>query len=122
MGNGHPPPPGRARPPRGRPWMRALPVTATGIGLAVGLAGPAVQVTVHGLRVEEAAWRFARMRTTPQIGFLAALTAPPSSPASRRPPVDGASAPVVNKPPVAGGGGGRGPGFRIADAKLEGLE
>ncbi|MEP6654816.1 MAG: hypothetical protein ABJA82_15745, partial [Myxococcales bacterium] len=201
MGNGHPPRPGAARTPRGRPEIRALRAAAIVFGLALAgavllapllVSGPRLgrliernlpalrgevrvgggnwtwpalwalwrgkgapfaltdvrmldpegtevfrarrltgtvdwqrtplQVTLHGLRVEDAAWRFARMRTTPGIGFLAALLPRQSSQAARRAPVDGGAAPVVDNPPVAAPGGRRGPGFRIADARLEGLQ
>ena len=73
--------------PEGTEVFRARRLTGT-----VDWQRAPVQVTVHGLRVEDAAWRFARMRTTPGIGFLAALiprqrhrlrAAPPSMAAPR---------------------------------------
>jgi len=64
--------------------------------------------SIHDLKVSKASWRFAQMKTTPEIGFLAAL-APAQAPNTPPPP------PKDAQP--------KGPGsfFEIADAELDDL-
>ncbi|HEY4188714.1 MAG TPA: hypothetical protein VGP07_26845, partial [Polyangia bacterium] len=65
--------------------------------------------SIHDLKVGKASWRFAQLKNTPEIGFLAALAPQPAPGGAPPPPPDPAKA--------------KGPGstFEIADAELEDL-